>query len=115
MDIFKTLSTGGAKFDKKRFKDDFNLFNSKQSKQSQSEDDSASDSEQQVASASSSTNKQKMIIPSSLDFFSVGAGEQKLDGADPKGKGKAKEEKDRKRKRANGEYTIHVQIVTLAR
>lgn len=105
MDIFKTLSVGGAKFDKKRFQNDLNLFNEKASKKQKN---SNSDSEED-GSDSESSQKKSASIPKSLDFFSTNSSSKAQgDKVDGKGRGKGKEKEkdseDRKRKRENGEW-----------
>lgn len=101
MDIFKTLSVGGAKFDKKRFQNDLNLFNEKASKKQKNN----SDSEEDGSDSEGSQRKSTSSIPKSLDFFSTNSS-SKADGdkVDGKGKGKEKDSEDRKRKREIGQY-----------
>lgn len=83
MDIFRALSGGGARFDKRRFKDDVQLFSP-----SASTSKTALDGEQpEEASNSGST-----IVPRELDFFGSAAKSGTVSeraGGDAKGKGKA--------------------------
>ncbi|PWN50244.1 putative ROK1-ATP-dependent RNA helicase [Violaceomyces palustris] len=70
MDIFRSLSMGGAKFDKNRFKDDLNLFNASSSSSSSSfkpgsKLGNGARDDAQKSSAPATT----LIMPETLDFF----------------------------------------------
>ena len=66
MDIFHTLSSGGARFDKKRFKDDVKLFGGSASPKAGPSSSSSRKSNAEVAS-------DKVIVPDQLDFFGSAA------------------------------------------
>ena len=86
MEAFQLLSRGGAKFDKKRFEKDVQLFNPK----------AASGSAKSRSTASLLNELKPGELPAEIDFFKYAAGD--------KGKGKEKEKEDsskpvKKRKR----------------
>ncbi|KAN0063864.1 RNA-dependent ATPase rok1 [Thecaphora frezii] len=78
MDIFRTLSTGGACFDRRRFNDDVRLFdpanaNAVAGPSSLAFSSANNTSVTRSSHASSSSSAAKVVVPDSLDFFGTAA------------------------------------------
>ncbi|EPQ27977.1 uncharacterized protein PFL1_04304 [Pseudozyma flocculosa PF-1] len=85
MDIFRTLSTGGARFDRSRFSNDVRLFNPASNPADPSSSGGSSHrSAKKAKTSASSSNPTQVVVPDSLDFFGSAAKSQSTTSAQQK-------------------------------